>query len=133
MSETEARADSLNAAFGIPYECGLGDLQAKEIEAEWYQRLPFSLEVAWTVRTQRPWAGGAWQIGYLLVFDNEGRVQSKALASPHVLRGPIKPPPLTSKGRAYRLARGLPLQDDPYRGDSLTLSTDVLVGDGLLS
>jgi hypothetical protein len=117
--------------FGIPYECGLGDLQAKEIQAEWYQRLPFSLEVAWTVRTRHPWAGGVWQIGYLLIFDSEGRVQSKGLASPPVLRGPIKPPPLTNEARAYRVAHGIPLKDDPYRGDSLTLSTNLLVGDPL--
>src|SRR5438445_5951170 len=98
--QTETRVNLLpDPGFGIPRECGLGDLHAREIEAEWYRRLPFSLEVTWTVRTTCPYAGGSWTIGYLLIFDREGRRSPKALRNPPTLRGPLKSPRLTSKQR----------------------------------
>lgn len=126
----EEVASLVNADFGIPYQCGLGGVSGKEIEAEWYQRLPFALEVTWTVRTRQPYAGGVWTVGYLLVFDSEGRVQPKPLVTSNLV-GPHRPPPLSPQARAYRIAHGLPLEDDPYRGDSLTLSTELLVGEPL--
>lgn len=116
----------LKLRSGLPATVGLIGADGGEIEAEWYERKPWAMEVAWEVRESVPWAAGSWRVEGVRTYDAAGDISDAyILAASVVLRGPIKPPPLTPQAIAFRMSRGMPLESDPHQGDGLTILFDV--------
>lgn len=113
------------ALDGQPYVVGLADENGQELVADWYLRQRYAPQMEWTVGSTKPWDGGTWPVGYLVVFDGANtEVSRQKLEPPIVLCGAIKPPPMTPQQIKFRKKRGMPLADDPYRGDTLVVSLD---------
>lgn len=119
MATWTAEPESWEEAHGLLV--GLADASGHEIKAEWYQRRAYAAEVSWPVTTSEPWSGGSWIVAYWLVIDG-ATARSIPLSRPVTLQGPQqRMEPLTARQKAYRQAHGMPMTDDPYLGDTLTL------------
>jgi hypothetical protein len=118
LKPTKRHYTQLPTSVGLFY-------QHKELEAEWYERKPFALEIMWSVVTKQPFAGGMWKVDMLVTFDNQGEVSDIYKLEESVLCGPRRLGELTSKQIEFRRAHNMPMEADPFQGDKLIVHFEV--------
>ena len=113
-------SDVQSQGLGL-WEVALFGPDGAEFAAAWYARRRYEPEVTWTVFTSRPLSGERWTVASAALLDTSGTAVHSWPVGVTLSAALGRTEPLTEAQVAFRRSRGIPLEDNPHKGDTLAI------------